>query len=91
MMGGSATTDMPFSDFSVDVLPLILCQLAEPCQLANACLVSKTFYTYAAPPLYERVCTCDISLFRTLAHNPTLALHIRFLGPFYSSLLRIMS
>jgi hypothetical protein len=81
---------MPFSDLSVDLLPLILCQLSESRQLANACLVSKTFYTFAAPALYERPCLWNTSqlakLFRTLAQNRRLALHVRFLGRFHSSI-----
>ncbi|KAI0634610.1 hypothetical protein C8Q77DRAFT_1217663 [Trametes polyzona] len=71
-----------FSDLPVELLPLVVQHIVRPSHLAALCLVSKTFYNFAVPLLYERVFIYAwhkegkakvVKLFRTLSDHPHLA------------------
>ncbi|KAF8639215.1 hypothetical protein AX17_001700 [Amanita inopinata Kibby_2008] len=77
-----------FSDLPVELLSPIFSYLLKPHQLATVCQVSKTFYDFAIPRLYNKVAvfswhkdvkTRVVQLFATLASCPHLAKHVRYL------------
>lgn len=49
----ASTSMATFHDLPLELLPSILHHLVKPDQLATACLVNKTFYTFAAADLYQ--------------------------------------
>lgn len=44
-----------FSDLPLELLPITLVNLLKPHHLASACLVNKSFHTFAVPWLYNHV------------------------------------
>ncbi|TDL27812.1 hypothetical protein BD410DRAFT_712707 [Rickenella mellea] len=75
---------MEFNDLPQELLPLIIQQIVKPQHLAWSCPVSKMFYRYAVPRLYERAAI--FAWYKegkireapwTLANCPHLARHVR--------------
>jgi hypothetical protein len=44
-----------FSDLPLELLPLIVRHVLKASQLARLCLVSKSFYEFTTPVLYDRI------------------------------------
>jgi len=74
-----------FLDLPPELVPTVLSHLLKPHHLASTCLVSRTFYQFAAPLLYERPSIYPwqregkakvIQLFSTLAHCHHLARYV---------------
>ncbi|KAF8902526.1 hypothetical protein CPB84DRAFT_1814867 [Gymnopilus junonius] len=73
---------MLFLDLPIELLPEILEHVIKPQHLASACLVDKTFRSFATPRLYDRISIYSwhregkvkvIKLFDTLSRHPYLA------------------
>lgn len=75
-----------FSDLPLELLPIILVNLLKPHHLALACLVNKSFHTFAVPWLYNHVSIYSwhregkikvVKLFDTLSRCQQLAKYVR--------------